>query len=339
MGKNIKCALKKLKKNGFKCLAVIDSKDRFVGTLSDGDLRNALLDLYPFSFLINKFVNRKPIFFFENSYSLENIKNILLEKNLPFVPIINRKKKIIQIIDLKYFKPKKISKEFNVPVVIMAGGKGKRLKPFTNILPKPLMPLNGTPIIEHIIKKFNSYGFKKFYISINYKSSLIKAFFSQFKSSNKINYIREKKPLGTAGSLKYLQNNNEKTFFVVNCDTIMDFNIDSLLKFHFKNKNDITIVSSMNSFKIPYGVINVGKGNLLKKINEKPSYNYLANTGCYLMKKECIKLIPKNNFFNFTDLIQKAINKKLHVKTYSIKKENWIDIGSFDGLNLANYSK
>ena len=333
LGSTIKSAFKKLKKNGYKCLIVVNKNDNFLGTLSDGDLRNAILELNSINSKINKFVNKKPIFYFENNFSFEKVKKNLQEKNLPFVPIISRKKKVIKIINLKFFFQKKYIKKISLPVVIMAGGRGKRLLPYTKILPKPLIPYNGIPLIEHIIKKFNSYGIRQFYISINYKSSLMKAFFSNFKNDSKIKYLKESKPLGTAGSLKFLSKIKDKNLLVVNCDTLIDFNLQDLISFHTKNNCDITILASVNNIKIPYGVIDITDDAILKKMNEKPTFKYLANTGCYLINKRVIKLIPKNKLFDFSELINKSKKINYKIKVFSIREEDWKDAGTLDELS------
>jgi len=202
--KTIEQAMQIQKKNSLKCLIVVDFKDRFLGTLSDGDIRNAILKKIKISEKINKIFNKTPYFFYEKNYDLRNIKKSLLNQSYPYVPILNKEKKIINIIDLNFFGKKDEIKKINLPVVIMAGGYGTRLRPSTNILPKPLIPLQGKAIIQHIIDEFKLYSIKKFIVSINYKSILVKAFFSQLKHTVSVSFLNERKPLGTAGSLSFL---------------------------------------------------------------------------------------------------------------------------------------
>ena len=147
IGKSIKDALKKLRKNGFKCLVVVNSKDIFLGTISDGDLRNAILKDNSINSKIDKYVNKKPVFYFEKNLSLAGAKSKLIKYNLPYIPILSKYKKVVQIIDLKFIDKIKAPEKISLPVVIMAGGKGTRLLPYTKILPKPLIPYKGKPLI------------------------------------------------------------------------------------------------------------------------------------------------------------------------------------------------
>ena len=167
IGKTIKDALKKLKKNGFKCLVAVNSRDIFLGTISDGDLRNAILNNNSINSKIDKHINKKPIYYLENNFSLDKANSQLIKYNLPYIPVLSKQKKVVKIIDFKFIDKSKISEKISLPVVIMAGGKGTRLLPYTKILPKPLIPYKGMPLIEHILNKFKSNGINEFYISIN----------------------------------------------------------------------------------------------------------------------------------------------------------------------------
>ena len=336
LGKKIEFAMQMQKTNSIKCLIVVDKKDKFIGTLSDGDIRNAILKKFQISKKIDNFVNRKPCFFYENEYQVKELKKILFNQEYPYIPIINNKKKVVNVFDLNFFGKEKIEKTITIPVVIMAGGKGTRLQPLTHILPKPLIPMKGKAIIEHIISEFKTYGASNYFISLNYKSQLIKAFFSELKLNCKINYLNEKKPMGTAGCLKLLQNKKIDNFFVINCDTIIKTNLNEFLKFHKMNKNDISVIGAINKVEIPYGVCEIGKNQKLKNIDEKPKINFLTNTGCYLVNKKVLKLIPKNKYFDFTDLITLAISKKYKVGLYPIDRSEWIDVGNLDHISRLN---
>mgnify|MGYP001267912526 CR=1 FL=1 len=334
--KTIEQAMQIQKKNSLKCLIVIDLKDRFLGTLSDGDIRNAILKKIKISEKIEKVFNKNPYFFYEKNYDLRIIKKSLLNQSYPYVPILNKKKKIINIIDLNFFGKKDEIKKINIPVVIMAGGYGTRLRPSTNILPKPLIPLQGKAIIEHIIDEFKLYNIKKYFVSINYKSILVKTFFSQLKHSVKISYLNERKPLGTAGSLSFLLKKKINEIIVINCDTIIKTDFNEFVKFHKLFKNDISVISAVSNLEIPYGVCEIGKDRILKKIKEKPKFSFLASAGCYIINKKALRIIPKNKRFDFNELITKAIQKKLKVGTYPIDRSDWIDVGNFEYINQLN---
>ena len=334
--KTIEQAMQSQKKNSLKCLIVIGNRDRFLGTLSDGDIRNAILKKIKLSEKIDKIFNRSPYFFYEKKFDLRDIKKTLLNQSYPYVPILNKKKEIVKIIDLNFFGKKDEIKKINLPVVIMAGGYGTRLRPSTNILPKPLIPLQGKAIIQHIIDEFKLYNIKKFFISINYKSILVKTFFSHQKQSINLAYINERKPLGTAGSLSLLLKKKINDVRVINCDTIIKTDFNQFLKFHKDFKNDISLISAVNNLEIPYGVCEIGKNRILKKIEEKPKFSFLASVGCYIINRKALRIIPKNKYFDFNELITKAIQKKLKVGTYPIDKSDWIDVGSFEYINQLN---
>ena len=214
----------------------------------------------------------------------------------------------------------------------MAGGKGSRMEPFTSILPKPLIPINGIPIIELIMDKFINFGIKNFIISINETNKILRAFFKENKLRQKfkIKFIEEKKPLGTIGSLGLLKNQLNENFFVTNCDIIASCDYHDIYEFHKKNKNSITIVASLKNYMIPYGDCKVTKRGTLKKINEKPQINLLANTGMYVMNKSILKYIPKNQKYDLTNFINTLLSKKIKIGVFPISEDSWIDVGEWN---------
>ena len=250
---SLKKALEIFDKSGDKCLVVVDKNQKFAGTLSNGDIRRSILKKIGLSAKIEKIYNKKSIFFYDNKYTNENLIKIFTKRKIDIIPIINNKRKIVDI--KKYYEfisDEKI--KINVPVVIMAGGQGTRMKPFTNILPKPLIPINNKTVIEHIMDNFLKYNINNFYFSLNYKSKILKTYLSELKSIFKIKFLTEKKELGTIGALRLLRNKIKKPFFVINCDTILNIDYLEFYNFHKKNKFDITIVASKKSIQFPYGV-------------------------------------------------------------------------------------
>lgn len=329
--KTIKEAMQLINLNRNKCVVVVDKKKKILGTLSDGDIRKALLKNYDPNTKINKFYNSKAKFLYEKDVSEEKLKEIFLNKNYDIIPIVNKNK---QVIDISYwskvFKDKRNKKDkIDVQVVIMAGGLGTRMQPFTHILPKPLIPINGKPTIEHIMEKFMIQGISKFTITINHKAKIMKAFFEEIENDYKLNYIEEKKPLGTAGALKLLQNKINKDFFIINCDSIINIDYKEVLDFHKKNKNSITIIASAKEFTIPYGICKTGKFGRLNSLKEKPKVNFLANSGVYIAKPNVLKMIPKNKKFDFTDLITVAKKNKFKIGVFPINDNDWLDVGQW----------
>lgn len=239
--------------------------------------------------------------------------------------------KLKEWIDIFKNKPKE-SKRLNLPVVIMAGGEGTRLTPFTKVFPKPLMPIGEKPVIELIINKFADYGCDDFYLSLNYKAGMIKAYFNDFTPKYKISYIQEDKPLGTAGSLHFLKNMIHKTFFLSNCDVLIEADYADMLEFHRKNDNKITLVGSMKNFTIAYGVCEIRNGGSLRSIREKPDYDFLVNTGMYVLDAAVLNDIPENIFFNMTDLINVYLTQGEKIGVYPVPEKSWVDIGQCDLL-------
>ena len=329
LNQTIRDALKSLNISGSKLCIVVDKKYLFKGVLNDGDIRRALLIGKTLDTKIKYIYNKKPFVLRENFNKKKSLKKLKLKK-IDQAPIIN-KKKVLGVFNID----KSIFQNLNVPVVIMSGGYGLRLKPFTNILPKPLIPLNNKPVIDHIIDKFVVSGIKNFYISINKNShQIMKSYFYQKKNKYKIKFIEEKIPLGTAGSIKYLKK-NKKDFFVTNCDVIFDINFNKLYDFHKKNKYDFTLVVSYEENLLSYGVCRLKKNGLLKTIEEKPTFSYLANCGLYLMSPKIFKAMPKkiNHSLDMNELISLALKKKFRIGTFIVSRNSWHDVGQWKEYN------
>lgn len=223
--------------------------------------------------------------------------------------------------------------KINTPVVIMAGGKGTRLYPYTKILPKPLIPIDDVPIAERIINRFHKYGCCNFYMTLNYNKQIIQAYFDSMLKNYNINYIIEEKPLGTGGSLFLLKDLINQTFFVSNCDILINDNYIDMLKYHRDNNNKITVISAFKNLSVPYGVMKIDKNNLIYKIEEKPKYDFLVNTGMYIFEPEVLEYIPKDEFFHITDLIRIYIDMGERVGLYEVSEDSWLDMGQFDEMN------
>lgn len=332
-GVSIKQALKQMDEAGEKILFVGDDDNRLLGVVTDGDIRKWIIDNRSLSHPISKVMNKTPIYL-KNDYSSGEAKNLMLSNRIECLPVLDKKKKIISAIwwlDLFQARPKK-KDAMNIPVVIMAGGEGTRLAPFTKILPKPLMPVGDKTIIEMIIDRFAEYGCKEFYLSLNYKSNLIKAYFSDFPHDYKIHYLHENKPLGTAGSLSLLKGKIKSTFCVSNCDILIDADYSDIMKFHKENGNMITMVGSMKHFAIPYGVCKIHNGGKLKKITEKPEFDFLVNTGMYMLEPAALDLIPPNRFYHITDLINGLLKKGKNAGVYPVSEKSWLDMGQWEEL-------
>lgn len=223
-------------------------------------------------------------------------------------------------------------------VLIMAGGKGTRLAPFTHVLPKPLIPINKKTLIEHILDEMKKNQIKKISFSVNNKSKTFISFLEEIEKSRfKMNFFKEDKPLGTIGILGQVHNKLEKDILITNCDTIIKYNYNKIFNHHKKNKNGITLVLAKKYQKIPYGSCKINKNtNELISIKEKPKISYIANTGFFFVNRNLVKLIPKNTYFDATSFIEKCIKKDLKVGTYLIKENNWLDVGQWKEYQYAS---
>jgi len=330
---SIKLVLKHMDLVGEKTVFVVDKENKLLGTVTDGDIRRWILKGRSLLNDISDVMNCMPVSLLKG-FQQEQAKAIMIKKEITCLPVIDNEKNVISAVwwaDLFKNKLKKL-KSLKLPVVIMAGGEGVRLHPFTKILPKPLMPIGDKPIIEIIINRYFDYGCKDFYLTLNYKSNIIKAYFSDFEHKYEINYILESKPLGTAGSLYFLKNRIKKTFFVSNCDILIEADYADILKFHRQKKDKITLVSSMKNFTIPYGVCEIQDGGILKNIREKPEYDFLVNTGMYVLEASVLADIPKNQFYNITDLINDYLEKGEKIGVYPVSEKSWLDMGQFEAL-------
>ena len=213
----------------------------------------------------------------------------------------------------------------------MAGGKGKRLKPFTDYIPKPLVPLSETTILENIYNFFSKSGFNNFYIIVNYMHKYIKKFLIEKKMKN-IKFIHEKKPLGTASSLSYFSNKFFDNIILTNCDVVFNFNIKKALKIHLKNTAKLTVVSVKKKIPLSYGILEVKNKNIAGII-EKPRLLRFVNSGLYFINKQSLSLIPKGKKYHMTNLIKDTLkqNRKA-VKNFAISEKNWLDFGKWENF-------
>jgi len=336
-------AMKILGETGERCLIVVDKKKKLLGTLTDGDIRRGILQGMDIKQPITLLYSKKPKVLKKNKYNMEDAKNLMSYYKQNLLPIVDKNNIVTGYLSWENVfgsKKKNVSLQ-NVPVVIMAGGKGDRLLPFTKVLPKPLIPINEKPVIEHIIENFLLFGAKKFHITVNYKSRILKSFFKELKPSYSVKFLEENEPLGTVGGLRIYEKKIKQSFFVTNCDIIVQLDYGDIFDFHKKNNNAITLIVSAKDFQIPYGICELDKKGRFLSINEKPKQNFLATTGLYVLNPKVLKLIPKNKFFHMTQLIKKVKRKKMSIGIYPIEDSKWIDVGQWSEYRkaLKNYTE
>jgi dTDP-glucose pyrophosphorylase len=324
---SIKDAIRKLDETAKKILLVTEDK-KLKGIITDGDIRRWILKNGDLNQNASLIMNTSPKFVYEKD--VIHAKEILKDKMIEAMPVLSDKEEVIDII----FWNERFSTKFNQhtlenPVVIMAGGKGTRLEPYTKIIPKPLIPIGDTPIVERIINRFNEYGCNEYYMTVNYKKNMIRAYFDDLEKNYSVDYVEEEKPLGTAGSLYLLKDQLKETFFVSNCDILIEGNYSDMMKYHKENKNKITLISSLVHYTVPYGVIVIDEDGSVKEMKEKPEYDYLVNTGMYILEPECLKDVPEETFFHITDLINKYIDEGEKIGVYPVSESAWLDMGQF----------
>jgi dTDP-glucose pyrophosphorylase/CBS domain-containing protein len=309
-------------------LFVVDSENKVIGSLTDGDIRRALIKGISVTETVEKAVHRNFNFLRKNVN--DDVKNIHIQRELKMklVPVLDENNQIYEIINLEKYKTL-----LPVDAVLMAGGKGERLRPLTEKTPKPLIKVGEKCIIDYNIDSLISYGIKNIFVTVNYLGEQLEEHFKEKRDGIKINTVKEPKYLGTIGSIKFVESFYNDTILVMNSDLFTNIDYEDFY-LHFKEHDaDMSVAAVPYIVKVPYGVFNL-EGRNIKGVTEKPTISYYANAGIYLIKKELLKLIPENKFYNATDFMSSLINNNYKVIRYPISGY-WIDIGQHDELERA----
>jgi dTDP-glucose pyrophosphorylase len=317
-------------------LLIVHSDNMFIGLLSIGDIQRAIIKNISLTAKV-KTIMRDDYIVASPGQSIDEVKGLMLKIRSEFMPVVDEDRKLINVYfweDILGKAKKEPLFRFNLPVVIMAGGKGTRLKPLTNVLPKPLIPINEKTLLEEIFERFSNHGCDTFYVSTNYKAELIEYYLSQQNLPYNLIYFKEDKPMGTAGSLSLLKEKIKETFFVSNCDILIEQDYSEVLSYHYENKNEITIISVLKHFPIAYGTIETGENGKLIQLIEKPEITYKINSGMYILEPHLIAEIPENTFLHITHLIETVIKRGGKVGVFPVSEKSWIDVGNWnDYLN------
>lgn len=326
---NLMSALRHMDLVDKKVLIICDD-NKFIGIISIGDIQRAILNNVNLQDLVINHI-RKDITYATDNDDLRLVKKQMKLNKIECMPIVNKYNELVDIIEWDdLFVDNQLS-QINCPVVIMAGGEGKRLRPLTNIIPKPLIPISNKTIIEEIMDKFVEVNCHKFYLSINFMADKIKEYFLKISNPNyNIDYIKEEKPLGTAGSLFLLKNKLKETFFVTNCDVLIDVNFSDLLSFHKVNNNIATIVSIIKTVEIPYGTIETFGDGTLKDLAEKPIKSYQINSGLYILEPNVFEYIYDNEFLHITNLLLRLKDNNKKVGVFPLSEKSYTDMGTWD---------
>ncbi len=316
----IKQALTKIDELAGQTLFIVDENDKMIGTLTDGDIRRGLLNGANLDSPVEEFMSKKFKFLIQHEFSSGLIKE-LKKTNIVYVPLLSSNHTIIDVINLD-----KLESILPLEAIIMAGGKGTRLKPLTLKTPKPLLKIGDKPIIEYNIDRLIKNGVKKIYISVNYLKEQIKEYFGD--GSNKgisIEYIEEEIITGTLGSATYIDNFSTKDILVMNSDLLTDIDFEHLYETYLNHNAEMAIATVPYKVNIPYGIVETKNAKVVS-LKEKPTYTYYSNAGIYIINAACIKEIPQKAFYNATDLIEKLINNNRKVVSFPILNY-WLDIG------------
>lgn len=331
-------ALKKMDGHRTKLVFVFDG-DKFISILTIGDIQRAIIRHSSLTDPVSSILDMDKIYA-SDKQSIEDIKLVMVKELIDCMPILNDEGEIVDVLfwndvfsdTVLHNRPK-----INLPVVIMAGGKGTRLKPITNVIPKPLVPIGDKTILETILDQFEEIGCTKFYMSVNYKADIMKYYLSQLDHKYDIEFFQEDKPLGTIGSVSLLKGKITTPFFVSNCDSINEQDYRDVYDYHVSNNNDLTIVTMVKSFKIPYGVIETGEDGLMVALSEKPELTYQVNTGVYILNPGCIEEIPMGEFFHITHLMEKIKARGGRVGCFPVSEHAWKDMGEWpEYLKMIN---
>ena len=314
-----------------KMLLVFDN-EIFLTIITIGDIQRAIIRNVSLNSPISTILELANKQYAHSSDTEETIRKKMLRIRAEFMPVLNDKGELVDVVfweDLLDNKPIEEKSKINLPVVIMAGGKGTRLKPITNVIPKPLVPIGDKTILEEIMDQFEEIGCDQFYMSINYKADMMRFYMGQLEHKYNIEFFEEPKPLGTIGSVKLLRDKITTPFFISNCDILIDQDYRDVYDYHQANHNDITIVTAVKSFKIPYGVIETGENGLMTGLTEKPEITYMINTGVYILEPHLINDIPDNELFHITHLMEKVKNRGGRVGCFPVSENSWKDMGEW----------
>lgn len=327
---NVKNVIEYMEKNNIKAVFVINNQNILQGLFTYGDMRKYFLQNGDLTSKISSAMNTNPVVF----YSLEEARAVSKIKKMVVYPIVDVEK---HIIDAVFERDKgdnvKISNALErIPLVMMAGGKGTRLYPYTKILPKALIPIGNITISEHIIQKFIKFGCQKVFFVLKHKGNMIKSYFNEMNKEYEIEYLEETKFLGTGGGLSLLKGKMNDTFFVSNCDIIVNADLECALETHRKEGNVITFICAMKDVIIPYGVIETNDRGQITNIREKPELSFLTNTGVYIIEPKVVEELEDDEYIHLPDIAQRYIEKGENVGVFPISEKAWFDMGQFSEM-------
>lgn len=322
-------AMQAINENGLKSLFVVE-ENKLKGSVTDGDARRWIVGGGDVNASVSKIINYSPKHL---TLSSKISPNEFMRKNhIEAVPIVNEQMEIQRIISWTDRDQRIQKAKVALPVVIMAGGKGTRLYPYTKILPKPLIPVGEIPIVQRIMEAFHEYQCDEFFMVVNHKKNMIKAYFNELSSAYRVTYVDEDIPLGTGGGISLLKGKISETFILTNCDIMVTADIASIYKWHREHGNIITMVCCNKIVELPYGVIEIDENNEITRMQEKPQLPFLTNTGLYFVEPRVIEEMENNVEIGFPDIIKKYKEAGEKIGVYTIEEDEWLDMGQPEEL-------
>ena len=320
--------MKTLDETGQRIL-LIAPQGQLKAAVTDGDIRKYILRGGALDGPICQAANYQPISL--PAAQRSQARRCMEEKGIDALPLVDSQGRIV---DLLFASGVDIDRSrcADLPVVIMAGGLGTRLYPYTKILPKPLIPVGEMPILEHIIHRFCKFGCRDFRLVVNYKKSMIKSYFADLEKDYQVSYVDEEEPLGTGGGLCLLKGQMNNTFFLSNCDILLDADYGDIAAYHKAQGNVITMVCAVKHFTVPYGVIELNQDGTIQTMKEKPEMSFLTNTGVYVVEPRVVEELEDGKKQGFTDIIEhyRALGERVGV--YPISEQSWMDMGQMEEL-------
>lgn len=321
-------AIRAIDKNG-QGIAFVCADGKLKAVVSDGDIRRYALKNGKFERPVSELANYSPRVIKNGAVQEKDIREYLFKNRITAVPVVDEENRILRI----YFKNRKKienKRELKIPLVIMAGGKGTRLYPYTQILPKPLIPIGDKTITEHILEHFAEFGCRDVTMIVNYKKKFIETYFSE-EDRQDIRFVEEEEFYGTGGGLKLLSG-MKQTFFMTNCDILVESDYAEIVAKHKREDNIITIVCAKKRVEIPYGTIEKDHTGRFAGMKEKPVFSFLVNTGFYVIEPRFLDRIPDKTFIHITDVIEQCVKTGENVGIYEVEEGAWMDMGQMDEL-------
>ena len=320
--------MKQLDATGQRILFVAPA-GKLTAVITDGDIRKCILRGGDFHQPVREAANYNPL-----SLTLAErggAKSEMARLGIDAMPLLDKEGCLADVVFANDFDID-TRKKVCLPVVIQAGGLGTRLYPYTKILPKPLIPVGETPIVEQIIRRFCDFGCTDFHMIVNYKKGMIKSYFAELEKNYTLTFTDEDIPLGTGGGLSLLKGKISETFFMTNCDTIIDADYGNMYEAHKNSGNLITMVCALKNITIPYGVIELGEDGEITDIREKPEMSFFTNTGLYMVEPRVLEDLQENVSIGFPDVFDRYRKSGEKVGVYPVRETSWMDMGQLEEL-------